>query len=442
MKNIFLSVMACCLLAPIHGTASAEDSKIAIINAVIIDGNGGEPVTDGTIIVRNDRIEAVGKSLEIPEDAMIIDAKGRTVMPGLADMHVHLAAAPSSDGRDVLGYQTRLNSLVYAGVTTVLDAGNFLPFVAQMKQEINAGRIQGPSIYYVGPLIESADPNWPLLSRSMTSNSQARGIVEHLKANGASAVKAYGRLSGPQIRALAWEAQKVSLPVIVDVWVRNGAPHLLTSGIRAFGHIPNTVSDETISTMKEREIFIITTNSGRSGELRLADPSYLDHPLIADTTHHSILERTRAEAADVKSTDPYKFKTTFIPQVLENAKRLFDGGVTLVAGTDGAANGIFLGESLHQELEMLVTAGLSPLEAITTATKNAALMMGDEEEWGTLEAGKRADIIIVDGRPDVNISDTLNIDLVMQHGRIIDRDTLKLNANSTSKFVDFDPSRP
>lgn len=439
MKNIIFSIMVIFFFASSLVKAAANDSVIAITNAVIIDGHGGSPITNASIVIRNNRIENIGTEILIPENATVINANGKTVMPGLADMHVHLAATASNNGTDVLGYQKRLNALIYAGVTTVFDLGNFLPFVAQMKQEINAGRIIGPNIYYVGPLIESADPNWPLLSRSMTSNSQAENIVDHLIENGASALKAYGRLSGPQIRALTWQANKKNLPVFVDVWIRNGAPHLLTAGIKAFAHVPNTVSEDTIKTMKDRNIFIITTNAGRSGEVRLVDPSYLNHPLIADTTDQNVLDRTFTDAQDIKSTDEYKFKVEFIPTMLGNTKKLFDGGVTLVAGTDGAANSIFLGESLHEELKMMVDAGLTPLEAITTATKNAALLVNELEGWGTLDIGKRADVLIVNGRPDLNISDTRNIETVIKNGQIINREALTIENNKAPVFMDFDP---
>ncbi len=444
MKTDFRIFAVCCIFAVCQATAVAQENVVAIVNAIIIDGNGGAPIEDGVILIRGDRIEAVGKKIKIPADAKIIDADGRVAMPGLADMHVHLAAGWSEDGRDVLGYQSRLNALVYAGVTTVFDTGNFLPFVAQLRQEIDAGRIVGPMIYYVGPLIESADPNWPAISLSLTSTAQAPGIVKYLKNNCADAVKAYGRLSGPQIRSLVFAARKESLPVIVDVWVRNGAEHLLTSGLRAFAHTPGRVTEDTINTMKEREIFIITTHAGTEASSRLRHPSYLQHPLIADTINSKILDDLRNEAA-LELTDREKenleFKSAFIEQVQENVKKLWDAGVPLVAGTDGTTKGLFLGEGIHRELELLVAAGLTPLDAITAATKNAARLMEDEGEWGTLDAGKRADILLVKGRPDLNISDTRNVEVVIQRGRIIDRDALTFVVNDDPGFVDVTPTR-
>ena len=115
-------------------------------------------------------------------------------------------------------------------------------------------------------------------------------------------------------------------------------------------------------------------------------------------------------------------------------KRIFDAGIPLVAGTGN--DGLFTGEDLHFELELLVDAGLTPLEAITTATKNAAKLMGDEDKWGTLEPGKRADILLVNGRPDKNISDTRNIKLVMKKGRVIEREKLIFNEATDSGIRD------
>jgi hypothetical protein len=184
IMNIFASIVflaTTLLLTP----AFAKENVTAIINAVIIDGNGGTPIENGTILIEGEQIKSVGANIKIPRGAEIIDAAGQTAMPGLADMHVHLA-----DGGGLLGYQRRLNALLYSGVTTVMDMGAVMPFVQQMRQAIEADRIPGPYIYYVGPLIDSVDPQWPAISRSMASSAQAPGIVEYLKKNGADAVKA------------------------------------------------------------------------------------------------------------------------------------------------------------------------------------------------------------------------------------------------------------
>lgn len=417
--------------------AAAQDKVVAIVNAVIIDGNGKSPIENGSIIIRGDKIEDVGRHLKIPNEAKIIDAKGQTAMPGLADMHVHLTWG--GEGFDILGYQRRLNALLYAGVTTVLDTGAVLPFVQQMRQAIEADKIAGPHIYYVGPLIDSADPKWPVVSLSMASELQANDIAKYLKKNGANAIKAYAKLHRSQIVALVHYGKKLGLPVIVDAWFQNGAEHLVTSGLTAFAHTPRRVTDETLKVMKERGVQIITTRAvgGIVKHARLRGMSFLQNDLIKNTTPPWMLDKARKDASRAISDDQFAsniFSEKFHQKLQGNIKRILDAGIPLVAGTDN--DGLFTGEELHFELELLVDAGLTPLEAITTATKNAAKLMEDGDKWGTLEPGKRADIILVNGRPDNNISDTRNIKLVMKNGRVIEREKLIFNEQTDSGIRD------
>ena len=404
--------------------AIAEENVIAIVNAVIIDGNGEAPLEGGTLIIRGESIAAVGKDLEIPSEADLIDADGMVLMPGLADMHVHLTWA--GEGHDLLGYQRRLNGFLVSGVTTVFDMGGVLPYVQQIHQAIEAGKIPGPSLYYVGPLIDSVDPNWPSVSLSMASKAQAAGIAKFLKDNGARGIKAYGNLSGPQIRALIHRGREQGLPVYVDAWVRNGAEHLVNSGLHAFAHTPFRVTEQTLQTMKEKEVAIISTRAvgGIEKRARVQGLSFLNHELVKNITPPWLLARAREKAAEaVSRSDPENER--WHKQLQTNVKKVFDAGILLVAGTD--SDGLITGEVLHFELELLVDAGLTPLETITVATRNAARLVGEEDQWGTLEPGKRADLLLVDGRPDKNISDTRNLRLVMKKGRVIDRRKLVFN---------------
>ena len=310
-----------------------------------------------------------------------------------------------------------------------------------MRQAIEAGKIEGPHIYYVGPLIDSVDPQWPEVSLSMTSESQGKGIAKYLKNNGVDAIKAYAKLNRAQIVSLVHYGKKLGLPVIVDAWFQNGAEHLITTGLTAFAHRPRRVTDETLKVMKQRGVQIITTSAVGSivKRVRLKGLSFLESDLIKNTTPPWMLDKARKDAARVFSDKKYasdNFNEPFFQKLQGNMKRIFDAGIPLIAGTDN--DGLFTGEDLHFELELLVDAGLTPLEAITTATKNAAILMGDEDVWGTLEAGKRADIILVDGRPDKNISDTRNIKLVMKKGKVLNREKLIFNEQTDSGIRDTD----
>lgn len=402
---------------------------MAIVDALIIDGNGGEPIKDGVIIMKDGSIEAVGAELGIPEGAQVIDVDGKVVMPGLADMHIHLATGWDEHGSNTLGVRQDLKAILNAGVTTTLDVGNILPFVAQVSQELDAGRLSGPRLLYVGPLIDDADPIWPDLSHALVSRSQTRGLVNWLKGAGVSGIKAYGRLSSPMIRSLTYVANENDLPVFIDGLARNGAPHMLNAGARAFAHPPRDLTPETIELSLEHDVYFISTLSGYDAAVRARDTAWLEHPLVAETTNPAILAEMRERASAPTSeelTEELSFRSEFRDKMASHVYQLHAAGVPIVAGTDGPTLGLFVGEGIHRELELLVNAGLTPLEAISTATRNAAAMM-KADDWGVIEAGRRADVLIIDGRPDIEISDTRNIVTVIQKGEIVDREALKVS---------------
>ncbi|WP_416831493.1 MAG: amidohydrolase family protein [Erythrobacter sp.] len=440
MKTICKFLVVSALVLVCSSPAHAQENTVVIVNARIIDGNGGQPLERGSISFQGGEVTAVGTDVAVPEGAQIIDANGRTVMPGLADMHLHLLTG-QRHGTDILGYQRRLNSLVYAGVTTVLDVGNVLPFVAQMSQEVEAGRIVGPRIYYVGPLVDGPDPQYPDISESLVTMAQTPRIVRRLREAGVHAIKAYGGLSAIEARSLVGNAREAGLPVIADMLIQNGSEHFVNAGFRAFAHTPASVNPDTIATMLERDVQIITTLSGFEGRERARNPEYLDNALISDTADPRVLEELRARAMRDPTPDEqegHEFRTEYGATLRQNIRLLQNAGVPLITGTDGTAVGLFPGEGLHRELELLVLAGLTPLEAISAATKNAAVLMQAEDEWGTLEVGKRADILIIDGRPDENINHTRNVVTVIQRGQLIDRDALRFDAADIPVFEEVD----
>ena len=159
--------------------------------------------------------------------------------------------------------------------------------------------------------------------------------------------------------------------------------------------------------------------------------------MIAATTPPWFLDALRSEATralDESESARAARATVRLEQAKENVKRFFDAGVLLIAGTDAPYPGVFQGEGIHRELELLVDAGLTPLQAITVATKNAAQLMGDGATWGTLAPGQRADLVVVRGRPDRTIGDTRKIELVIQRRRVLDREALVFDEASDPGF--------
>src|SRR5512139_1234895 len=168
--SLLITALAVCVAARVecHGQSGRP---MAFTHAVIIDGNGGAPIEDGVLVMRGDKIESVGRAqdVRIPPEALSTNLRGKVVMPGLADMHVHMLGGWDGVSVDMLGYRRYLNALLYAGVTTVLDTGNVKPYIIQLREEIAAGRLLGPRIYCAGPLIDGPDPLWQPISYSVTS---------------------------------------------------------------------------------------------------------------------------------------------------------------------------------------------------------------------------------------------------------------------------------
>ncbi len=424
-----------CILIQAGSPAHGQAQPVAFTHAVIIDGNGGVPIEDGVIVVRGDRVESVGAAADtkIPPNAEVRDIGGNVIMPGLADMHVHFAHGWDGKTTDLLGYQRYLNSLLYCGITTILDTGNTLPFISQVRDEIAAGRLVGPRVYCAGPMIDGADPLWPTISYSITSVEQVPGLVRRLKQDRVDIVKAYSGLSDSAIAALVQETRKNSLALFVDQSWRNGSLELVMGdGVTAFAHAPDfPPSSDAIAMMKPRGVKFITTLSvvESYSRRRLADLGFLESPLIKDTTPPAVLAALRAEAErapDGGLSASIKENTRRLKMRSSNVKSLFEAGFLLAAGTDAPYPGVFQGEGLHRELELIVEAGLRPLDAITIATGNAAKILGAEAEWGTLAPGRLANLLVINGRPDQRIQDSRNIELVMLRGRIIEREKLRL----------------
>jgi imidazolonepropionase-like amidohydrolase len=422
--------------------STAADKPIVIVHARLIDGLGGAPLEDATVVIRGKTIEYAGPAAgaAVPSDAQIIDAVGKTVMPGLADLHVHLQGAWDGTSVDLLGYQRYLNAMLYAGVTTLMDTGNYQPWILQLRQEQAAGRLQAPRIYCVGAMADSADPAWPDLAYALTSRYQIPEFVRRDKAANVDMIKGYSNLSEHMLHWLSEEAGKQGIRVVVDQWERNGSPDVVATGISGFAHLPTrNMSDADIQFAKEHNIFFITTLvvTESFARTRLNAIGFLKEPYIADTTPPWFLTELADFAGKPQSDAEKKAAQQDLQQFQEamrNVKKLHDAGFLIATGTDAPYPGVFQGEGLHHELELLVEAGWKPLEAIRASTFDAARLMKAENEWGSVQAGRRATLLIVAGNPAEHISDTRKIEVVIQDGKILNRAGLKYDAKKDAGF--------
>jgi imidazolonepropionase-like amidohydrolase len=403
---------------------------------------GGPPTEDGAVILRGSKIEYAGTAATaaIPRDAQIIDAKGKSVMPGLADMHVHLQGGWDGISVDLLGYQRYLNAMLYSGITTLMDTGNYQPWILQLRQEVASGRLLGPRIYCTGAMIDATDPAWPDLAYALTSRAQIPEFVQRDKRANVDLIKGYANLSDRMLRNLVEEAHKEKIRVVIDQWERNGSPDLVRTGIDGFAHAPTRkMPADDIQLIHEHGMFVITTLvvEEYSARRRLSDLRFLDEPLIVETTPPWFLTELRTEAVrtlnDAEKNDTEKSVVGY-GEMKRNVKKLLDAGVLVAAGTDAPYPGVFQGEAIHHELELLVEAGMTPLQAIRAATYNAAQIMHAEQEWGSLQSGRVANLVIVGGNPASRISDTRKIEMVIFNGKILDRASLRYDPKKDPGF--------
>ena len=432
--RIFATVICSFVCCVLPGCVVAQ--VIAVTHVRMFDGDRSAPKENTTILIEGRTIKAVGPlDLAIPQGAKIIDGRGATAMPGLADMHVHLVGGWDGEQVDLLGYQNYLNALLFSGITTVLDTGNSPAFILQLRTAVNSGVAPGPHIYCVGPILDGTDPSWSSISVAVTSRYQVPSIIAELKNQHVDLVKLYGGLSLKLVRAISAEAKKNNLRTIVDAGIPHmGSTDYMDEGIAGFAHLPfHRVPDENIQEAKAKSIFFISTLAVQEVDTRrrLKDLSFLQDPLIADTVSpwqiKSLADYAQKSLTPSEQEQSAKALTEF-KNAETNVRRLWDAGVVIAAGTDAAYPGDFQGEGLHHELELLVESGLSPAESITAATKNAAAIMNASEEWGTLEPGKLANLLLIDGKPDQNIRDTRRIVMLIKEGQIIDREKLKFSS--------------
>lgn len=424
------------------GTLFLLQPTTAIVHVRLIDGRGGPPVEDATVLVRGDRIAAAGPSAQVavPAGARVIQGRGRSLLPGLADMHTHLGGGWDGESADYLGYRLTMGALLYNGVTTVLDPGDVTSYVKQLRDEVRAGRLAGPRIYYTGLVLDGAKPVWPDISGAIGTAEQAGHFVRQMKQADATFIKAYGGLSTDMLKTVVDSATGQSMRVVADVWLRNGSLADAQTGIAAFAHAGSRpMSDDAIRFMAERGTMSITTLAVYEAftRRRFADLAFIDQPLLSDVLNPVYAEQMRAHGRKTLSAQDSAGVRRWAESETNaraNVKRMFDAGVSLVAGTDAPYPGDYYGEGLQRELELLVEAGIPPLAVISLATRNAARLIGAESEWGTVEPGKVADLLLVEGDPSRRISDTRNIVMVIQGGQAVNRAALRYDPRRDQRY--------
>ncbi|MEE8462936.1 MAG: amidohydrolase family protein [Acidobacteriota bacterium] len=377
--------------------------------ARLIVGDGSQPIEDAVFIVENDRFTAVGRrgQLEVPEGATRVDLTGKTVMPAIIDTHKHLAKT-RQDAVD------QLQHLAYYGVGVAMSLGHDADELAfQLREETipNAARLRTAGRGITTPEPGRAEePYW------ITSEDEARKAIQELAERKVDLVKIwvddrngqYEKLSPALYGAIIDEAHQHNLRVTAHIFTLEDAKGLLRAGIDAFAHgiRDRDIDEEVIELFKERPNVVLVPNLPDQG---LA----MDLSWLAETVPAEELQQLQAA-----STDRPDRQEAFGIQA-RNLGRLHAAGVRIAFGTDGG-----IAWRVPMEMVEMVTAGMSPAEVITAATRNSAELL-QLADVGTVEADKSADFIVLDANPLDDIMNTRRIAAVYLRGKKVDRAALR-----------------
>jgi imidazolonepropionase-like amidohydrolase len=406
---------------------AGQTRTLVFTNITIIDATGAPPQPGMTVVVRGGRIEAIGKTgqLRVPRESQVVNGAGKFMIPGLWDMHVHLTDAKPS----------AIPALVANGVTGVRDMGSRLKELDEWRVKIEEGGLIGPQIFRAGPILngEAFGP----VQLAVADAAEARAAVRTLAKVGVDFIKIHMTLTRDQFLAIADEAKKVGLPLV--------------------GHIPGSVtpeeaSDLGLASVEHTETLLQGTFDPRvPREKMLAAMTLLFQRFAKNRTFYTptlIMYKASADFRDFAPHPQSKYvarsavdrmlkaaeQSKKYPDIVTGRKRILgdlillvgmmrQNGVQVMVGTDLSDGRIFPGFSVHEELALLVDAGLTPAQAIEAATRvpTEFLRLGDA---GTIQQGKRADFIVLNADPLQDIHNTTKIDAVVLRGRLLNRGSL------------------
>ena len=394
---------------------AAPDSRstIAIVGANLIDGRGGDPVPDATVIVKGDRIAAVGarSNVSMPAGAEILEARGLTVLPGLLDAHFHL------DGNN------KLPALFLShGVTSVRDPGAWI----EAYDAVRAAKAAVPRLFLTGPHMDTPPPAYPQDSLLVRDAEETRQAVSHSIDTGASAIKVYFRLPLGLIKVLAETAHARGIPVTSHLEIVDAA-EAIRAGVDGIEHV--TSLGTALLPRREAEKYrqaVIADNKARS-EGRYAVWSSLDldssrvRPLLdlmmeRGTFLSPTLAVFERRTGDKNVTDVHVRGFEKMVAFVGKARK---AGVRVVVGSHSSVPHAESGWAYQREMELLVEGGMKPMEALVAATSENARFFRVTDRLGTVETGKLADLVLIDGDPLQDIRLMRRVKRVMLNGQWI-----------------------
>lgn len=425
-----IGLLAVAIVA-LSGSARAQEPDIAFVGATVIRMDGSPPLADATVLVRGDRIAAVGPrdSIAVSEGATVVDAAGAWMIPGLWDMHVH--ALFEADLSEPL-----LGRLLAHGVTGIRDMGGPLEVLAEVRRGIASGDLLAPRIVASGPILDGPEPVDPDISWAIEAPEQARAAVDSLAGAGVDFVKVYTLLPREAFFAVVEAARERGLPVAGHVPASVSPVEAAEAGMRSIEHLRSEIEpfctrgdpsacEPAFAAFRERDVWQVPTLVVRRNRAFLDDSTTV---YGADVRHappmlRDLWEGIRTSRLE-RGAEYFEAARARHREERWLAGELHRAGIGILAGSDAGALFTPHGVSLHEELALLVESGLEPHEALAAATSEAARFLGIDDSLGTIAPGKKADLVLLDADPLRDIAHTLRIRAVVLDGRVLGRAAL------------------
>jgi len=432
--------------------ACAPAQTIAIINATVIDVASGKSEPDTTVVIQGNRIASVTRSAKpTPKADQVIDAKGEYLIPGLWDMHTHVYFdETSAEANDLV-----LPLYLANGVTGIRDMGSNLDLILHARTDIAAHRLFGPRMIVSGPMLDGPKSPYKTVIKIATPED-GRKAVDMLKSRGVDFIKVQSFVPREAYFAVAQESKKLGIEFEGHVPDAIRASEAVSAGQRSFEHLigifeaSSPDEDKYLTGKKGAGAFLATYSPAREATIIqllaknqvwqcptlfseqvewLVDVfDYNKDPDLPYAAHSWITKIWPAEKKsyyDSQDSDPLAVRQKFVTHELDIVKKLHAANVPLLAGTDAPpVLALIPGISLHIELQRFVAAGLTPLEALQTATLNPARFYNRLNDFGSVKTGRTADLVLLTANPLDNITNTRKIAGVIADGHYISQQDL------------------
>ena len=421
--------------------AGLSAQVIALKNVRLIDGTGGRAIENATLVLASGKIRNAGPAskIKMPGEAEVVDLAGKTVMPGIINLHGHVGMVKGLS-QDMVNYtrenaEAQLKTYAMYGVTTTTSMGTDAELILDIRDEQRRGKVNGARVFTALQGF-TAIAGYPThapgvkgVAQEAATAAQARAWVNRLADKGADVVKmwvddhheTFEKLSPGVYSAIIEQAHKRDMLAFAHLYELADAKGLVNAGLDVIAHSIRDaeVDDQLIAAMKKNKVTYVATLSREQSTFVYADsPAWLDDAFFRKGVDDDTIQAVKTTLKAKQAKDPEReINIKGLEIAMKNLKKLSDAGVRIGFGSDTGPPARFSGYFEHWEMELMVKSGLTPAEVITAASKTSAEALGISKNFGTLEKGKAADLIVLNSNPLDDILNTRDIHSVYLAGR-------------------------